>query len=169
MSTLKKSTTTKKTTAKTAKKTTKAVKKTTATKKTTKAVERQYINEILSTLGIDRPYAGLIDQGDFGTVCTYIPLYEQEYKKLSKDLQSYVYVIAPKRYGILAFLPRTFEAVDGGKVVSVETTSNAEGKLLKVKYKTDQGGSFETEHELRREKLLNYAKNKKLPIDKKVK
>lgn len=163
--------TAKKTTTK--KKTTKIVKKTTNAKKTakgvTKAVERQYIDKILSTLSIDRPYAGLIDQGDFGTVGTYIPLYEQEYKKLPKDLQSYVYALAPKRYGIIAFLPRTFEAVDGGKVVSVETTSNAEGKLLKVKYKTDEGGTFETEHELRREKLLNYAKNKKLPIDKKVK
>ena len=98
MATLKKSTTTKKTTSKTAKKATKAVKK--ATKGVTKAVERQYIDKILTTLGIDRPYAGLIDQGDFGTVGTYIPLYEQEYKKLSKDLQSYVYIIAPKRYGI---------------------------------------------------------------------
>lgn len=131
-----------------------------------KIVDRQQIEEILAELNINsfsRPFAGLIDQGDFGTVATYIPLYAQEYKKLSPRLQSHVYLIAPGRYGLICFLPRIFEAPDGGKPISIEKQFNSWGKMIKLSYKTDKDGEFEICHTIRQDKLLAYAKKKKLP------
>lgn len=132
-----------------------------------KIVDRTHIEEILAELGLksfSRPYAGLIDQGDFGTVGTYIPLYANEYSRLSPALQSQVYLIGTGRYGLICFLPRQFETPDGGKTISVNTQYNSWGKLLKVTYKTDRDGEFETSHTIRQDKLLTYAKKKKLPI-----
>jgi hypothetical protein len=80
-----------------------------------------------------------------------------------------VYLIAPGQYGLICFLPRTFEAPDKGKATEVSTEHNAWGKMVKVSYKTDRGGEFETKHSIRQDKLLVYAKNKKLPIYNSVK
>lgn len=137
-----------------------------------KTVSKETIKEILHYLGLktfSRPFAGLIDQGDFGTVATYLPIFSQEYEKLPPYLQAQTYRIAPGRFGLICFLPRTFESPDGGKVTEVRVTYNAFSKMTKVAYKTDRDGEFETEHSLRRDKLLTYAKNKKLPILKSVK
>ncbi len=137
-----------------------------------KTVEHEHIKEILDALGLKsftRPFAGLIDPGDFGTVGTYLPIYPDEYKKLPPNLQRHVYLITTGRYGLICFLPRTFEAPDGGKVTEVSTVFNAWGKMIKVSYKTDKGGEFETEHTIRQDKLLVYAKNKKLPVKTSVK
>lgn len=136
-----------------------------------KTVSSEITNEILQTLGLTkfaRPYAAMIDPGDFGSVATYIPLFPEEYKKLPPNLQAHVYLVAPGQYGLIAFLPRTFEAPDGGKPTEVATTHNVWGKMIKVAYKTDKGGEFETEHSIRRDKLLLYAKKKKLPISNSV-
>ncbi len=132
-----------------------------------KIVAREHINEILNALGLksfSRPYAGLIDPGDFGTVATYLPLFPEEYRLLPPKLQQHVYLIGPGRYGLICFLPRIFETPDGGKVTEVSTLISAWGKMVKVSYKTDRGSDFETEHTIRQDKLLVYAKNKKLPI-----
>ena len=137
-----------------------------------KIVARQHIDEILNALGLksfSRPFAGLIDPGDFGTVATYLPLYPEEYKRLPPNLQQHVYLIAPGRYGLICFLHRIFEAPDGGKVTEIATVFNVWGKMVKVSYKTDRGSEFETEHTIRQDKLLTYAKNKKLPISTSVK
>ncbi|MGM0599899.1 MAG: hypothetical protein ACQETH_08810 [Candidatus Rifleibacteriota bacterium] len=137
-----------------------------------KTVSPEIIEKILETLGLkrfSRPYAALIDQGDFGSVATYIPLFPDEYKKLPPNLQAHVYLIGPGQYGLICFLPRTFEAPDKGKPTEVTTTHNAWGKMVRVAYKTDRGGEFETEHSIRRDKLLAYAKRKKLPITNSVK
>lgn len=137
-----------------------------------KTVAQEHIKEILDALGLksfSRPFAGLIDSGDFGTVGTYLPLFPDEYKKLPPNLQRHVYLIGPGRYGLICFLPRTFEAPDGGKVTEAGTVFNAWGKILKVWYKTDLGAEFTTEHSIRQDKLLNYAKNKKLPVSTSVK
>mgnify|MGYP000848869778 CR=1 FL=1 len=137
-----------------------------------KTVAREHINEILSALGLksfSRPFAGLIDPGDFGTVATYLPLYPDEYKRLPPKLQQHVYLIAPGLYGLICFLPRIFEAPDGGKVTEVATVYNSWGKMIKVSYKTDRGEEFETQHTIRQDKLLAYAKNKKLPVSTSVK
>ena len=137
-----------------------------------KTVSTEIIEEILQKLGLkkfSRPYAAMIDPGDFGSVATYIPLFPDEYKKLTPNLQAHVYLVAPGQYGLIAFLPRTFEAPDGGKTIEVSTTHNVWGKMIRVAYKTDRGGEFETEHSIRRDKLLLYAKKKKLPISNSVK
>lgn len=137
-----------------------------------KIVPQETIKEILEAIGLKsfaRPFAGLIDPGDFGTVATYIPLYSDEYKKLPPHLQAHTYRIAPGRLGIICFLPRTFDAPDGGKATEVRVTHNDYGKIIKVAYTTDRGGEFVTEHTIRHDKLFTYAKNKKLPIIKSVK
>jgi hypothetical protein len=97
-----------------------------------KIVPSEIIEEIKNTLGLTRfcrPYAALIDPGDFGTVATYLPLFPAEYKKLPPNLQAHVYLIAPGQYGLISLLPRTFESPDGGKVTDVTTESNAWGNL----------------------------------------
>lgn len=131
-----------------------------------KIVERKYIEEILEALGLEafvRPYAGLIDPGDFGAVATYIPLYPEEYKQLPPQLQRHVYLIAENRYGLICFLPRLFDTPDRGKVTGVTRVFNHWHKLLKVVYYTDKGGEFETVHTIRQDKLLAQVKRKKLP------
>ncbi len=137
-----------------------------------KIVTTEIREEILQTLGLkkfSRPFAALIDSGDFGTVATYIPLFPGEYKTLPPNLQAHVYLIAPGQYGLISFLPRTFECPDGGKVTEVSTVHNVWGKMEKVSYKTDRGGEFITEHSIRQDKLLLYSKKKKLPIYNSVK
>jgi len=132
-----------------------------------KIVLAEIVEEIRETLGLKafaRPYAALIDPGDFGTVATYLPIFPDEYNKLPPNLQAQIYLIGEKRYGLISFLPRTFEAPDKGKVVEVTKFINAWEKVMKVVYKTDIGGEFETEHDIRREKLYKYVKNKKIKV-----
>ena len=174
-------TTTKKSVKKTTKKT--AAKKTTAkktsskssTKKTTLKVDKptvkivtpELIGQILDALGLksfSRPFAGLIDQGDFGTVGTYIPLYKGELEKLPKSLRENAYEIAEGRYGLICHLPRTFDSPDGGKVVSMKQITDKKGKTLRAEYTTDLGNTMTATHELRLLKLFTYVKNKKLPV-----
>ncbi len=174
------------TTTKTVKKTTKksAAKKSTAkktssksssTKKSTLKVEKpavkivtpELIGQILDALGLksfSRPFAGLIDQGDFGTVGTYIPLYQGELEKLPKSLRENAYEIAEGRYGLICHLPRTFDSPDGGKVISMKQITDKKGKTLKAEYTTDLGNTMVATHELRLLKLFTYVKNKKLPV-----
>ncbi len=167
----------------TAKKT--VVKKTTAKKATTKKttakksssikvvkpsviiVTPELIGQILDALGLksfSRPFAGLIDQGDFGTVGTYIPLYKGELEKLPKKLQENAYEIAEGRYGLICHLPRTFDSPDGGKVVSMKEIKDKKGNILRAEYTTDLGNTMVATHELRLMKLYTYVKNKKLPV-----
>ena len=137
-----------------------------------KIVSKEILEEIRETLGLSyfaRPFSGIIDPGDFGTVATYLPIFSDEYQKLPPRLQAHTYLVGEKRYGLISFLPRTFEAPDKGKVISVTKQINAWEKIIKVSYKTDIGGEFETEHDIRREKLYKYAKNKKLHINVSVK
>ncbi len=130
-------------------------------------VTPELINEILLALGLktfSRPFAGLIDQGDFGTVGTYIPLYQGEVEKLPKNLKVYAYKIASDRYGLICHLPRTFDSPDGGKVVSIKEIQDKKGNIIKAEYTTDSGNTMVATHELRLMKLLTYVKNKKLPF-----
>ena len=102
-----------------------------------KIIPTEIVSEILQILGLKRfarPYAAMIDPGDFGTVSTYIPLFPQEYKQLPPNLQAHVYVVAPGQYGLISLLPRTFEAPDGGKATEVFTVHNVWGKMVKVSY-----------------------------------
>ncbi len=169
--------TTKKTTAKksTTKKTTKSAVKKTVAKKTSSKLLKPVVNivtvdtiaKILDGLGLksfSRPFAGLIDQGDFGTVATYIPLYAGEIDKLSKSLKENAYEIAEGRYGLICHLPRTFDSPDGGKVVAMKEFRDKKDNLVKAEYTTDQGNTMVATHELRLMKLQTYVKNKKLPI-----
>lgn len=166
----KKASTAKKATAKktTAKKT--VAKKSVAAKNikdVVKLVTPEEITKICQALGLksfSRPFAGLIDQGDFGTVATYIPLYAGELDKLPKDLKEDAYEIAEGRFGLICRLPRTFESPDGGKVVSMVEYHDKKGKVLKADYTTDAGNTMTATHELRLAKLFTYVKNKKLPV-----
>ena len=159
----------------------KAATKKTATKKSTakkssgiknikldvKIVTPELISRILDALGLksfSRPFAGLIDQGDFGTVGTYIPLYQGELEKLPKELKDNAYEIAEGRYGLICHLPRTFDSTDGGKVVSMKEIKDKKGKVIRAEYTTDLGNTMVATHELRLMKLYTYVKNKKLPV-----
>ena len=159
-----KKTTSKKTTAKKA-----SSKKSSALKSVKdnlKIVTPELIGKISEALGLksfSRPFAGLIDQGDFGTVATYIPLYEGEFEKLPKELKEYAYEIAQGRYGLICHLPRTFDSPDGGKVVSIKEIQDKKGNSLRAEYTTDAGNTMTATHELRLMKLFTYVKNKKLP------
>ena len=132
-----------------------------------KIVTPELIGQILDALGLksfSRPFAGLIDQGDFGTVGTYIPLYQGEIEKLPKNLRENAYEIAEGRYGLICHLPRTFDSPDGGKVVSMKEIKDKKGKVLRAEYTTDLGNTMVATHELRLMKLYTYVKNKKLPV-----
>ena len=127
-----------------------------------KIVTPELIAQILDALGLksfSRPFAGLIDQGDFGTVGTYIPLYQGELEKLPKNLKENAYEIAEGSH-----LPRTFDSPDGGKVVSMKEIQDKKGKTLRAEYTTDLGNTMTATHELRLMKLFTYVKNKKLPV-----
>ncbi len=170
------------TTEKSVKKTTKksttkkaATKKTSTSKKASLKIEKpavkiatpELISEILDALGLksfSRPFAGLIDQGDFGTVGTYIPLYKGELEKLPKELRENAYEIAEGRYGLICHLPRTFDSPDGGKVISMKQITDKKGNTLRAEYTTDLGNTMVATHELRLLKLFTYVKNKKLPV-----
>lgn len=161
----KKATTTKKTT--TAKKTTRKSSATQVVKPDVKLVTPQIISDICHSLGLksfSRPFAGLIDQGDFGTVATYIPLYAGELEKLPKELKENAYEIAAGRYGLICHLPRTFDSPDGGKVVSLVEYVDKKGNVVSADYTTDAGNTMTATHELRLMKLTTYVKNKKLPV-----
>lgn len=132
-----------------------------------KIVTPELISKILDALGLksfSRPFAGLIDQGDFGTVGTYIPLYQGELEKLPKNLKENAYEIAEGRYGLICHLPRTFDSPDGGKVVSMKEIKDKKGNVLRAEYTTDLGNTMVATHELRLMKLFTYVKNKKLPV-----
>ncbi len=167
---VKKTSTTKKSTAKKTTVTKTVAKKSTASKAVKPAVKLvtpEEIKKICQALGLksfSRPFAGLIDQGDFGTVATYIPLYAGELDKLPKDLKEDAYEIAEGRFGLICRLPRTFEAPDGGKVVSMVEYHDKKGNVIKADYTTDAGNTMTASHELRLAKLFTYVKNKKLPI-----
>lgn len=161
--TTKKASTTKKTATRktTAKKSTKVV------KPAVQLVTPEVITKICEALGLksfSRPFAGLIDQGDFGTVATYIPLYAGELDKLPKDLKENAYEIAKGRFGLICHLPRTFDSPDGGKVVSMVEYTDKSGNVVKADYTTDEGNTMTATHELRLMKLTTYVKNKKLPV-----
>lgn len=176
--TVKKTTTKKATTAKSSTKKTsskKTVAKSSAKKKSSLKVEKpevkivtpELISKILDALGLksfSRPFAGLIDQGDFGTVGTYIPLYQGELEKLPKNLKENAYEIAEGRYGLICHLPRTFDSPDGGKVISMKEIKDKKGNVLRAEYTTDMGNTMVATHELRLMKLFTYVKNKKLPV-----
>lgn len=160
-----KKTTTKKTAAKKTAAKKSAVAK--AVKPAVKLVTPEEITKICQALGLksfSRPFAGLIDQGDFGTVATYIPLYAGELDKLPKDLKEDAYEIAEGRFGLICRLPRTFEAPDGGKVVAMVEYHDKKGNVVKADYTTDAGNTMTASHELRLAKLFTYVKNKKLPV-----
>lgn len=165
----KKTATRKATVSKTAKKSSAMV----VVKPEVKIVTPETISEICISLGLksfSRPFAGLIDQGDFGTVATYIPLYEGELEKLPKKLKENVYEIAKGRYGLICHLPRTFDSPDGGKVISMVEYVDKTGYPVYAEYTTDEGNTMTATHELRLMKLTTYVKNKKLPVEvKKVK
>ncbi len=132
-----------------------------------KIVTPELISQILDALGLksfSRPFAGLIDQGDFGTVGTYIPLYEGELEKLPTKLKENAYEIAKGRYGLICHLPRTFDSPDGGKVISMKEIKDKKGNIIEAEYTTDQGNTMVATHELRLMKLFTYVKNKKLPV-----
>ena len=166
--TTKKSVTKKTTTKKTSTKTSTSKKASLKIEKpAVKIVTPELISKILDALGLksfSRPFAGLIDQGDFGTVGTYIPLYEGELEKLPKSLRENAYQIAEGRYGLICHLPRTFDSPDGGKVVSMKQITDKKGKTIRAEYTTDLGNTMVATHELRLLKLFTYVKNKKLPV-----
>ena len=151
-----------------------AAKKTTAKKAALKVfkpnvkiVTPELTSQILDALGLksfSRPFAGLIDQGDFGTVATYIPLFAGELDKLPKKLKENAYEIAKGRYGLICHLPRTFDSPDGGKVVSIKQICDKSGNITRAEYTTDAGNTMTATHELRLMKLFTYVKNKKLPV-----
>jgi hypothetical protein len=167
--TAKKATVKKKTTTKKSSTSKTSAKKTSikVVKPSVKIVTPELIGKILDALGLksfSRPFAGLIDQGDFGTVGTYIPLYQGELEKLPKELRENAYEIAEGRYGLICHLPRTFDSPDGGKVVSMKEIKDKKGNTLRAEYTTDLGNTMVATHELRLMKLFTYVKNKKLPV-----
>ena len=107
----------------------------------------------------------MIDSGDFGTVFTYIPLFPGEYERLPLHLRRHAYCIDKGRYGLISFLPRSFELPRDGKVISISTVYNEMGNLKSLTYKTDLDETvYPVENTIRQEKLLVYAKKKKLPV-----
>ncbi len=132
------------------------------------AIPQEVLERIREKLGLEsfsRPFAVLIDPGDFGSVFTYLPLFREEFKKLPPDLQKYVYAIEKGRYGLVSFIPKSFEPFRGGNVTSIQTVINDSGAVAEMKYATDEGGDqlFEVKNHHRRDKLMELAKKKKIP------
>ncbi|MBF0499838.1 MAG: hypothetical protein HQM09_06885 [Candidatus Riflebacteria bacterium] len=132
------------------------------------SVSMDIMEKIRSALGLEgfnRPHAILADAGDFGTVFTYMPLLPAEFRKLPADLQRHVYLIGKERYGLVGHVPKSFELSDKIPIVSITAVYGDGGTLLELGYRTDEKGPlYQVKHGLRREKLLELAKKKKIPI-----
>jgi hypothetical protein len=125
------------------------------------------ISRVLGLENLNRPHAAFIDPGDFGTIFSYIPIFKNEFKKLPIELQKHVYVIDKGRYGLAAFVPKTFFFAGDGEVVNVTEVYNLYGNLKELSYQvSDQTQVFHIEHPLRRELLQTLAKKKKIPVKK---
>ncbi|RCK78331.1 MAG: hypothetical protein OZSIB_1573 [Candidatus Ozemobacter sibiricus] len=124
------------------------------------------IRQALKLPSFSRPYAVLLDSGDLGTVFTYIPLLAGEYEKLPPELKKAAYCLDKGRYGLIGYLPKTFETPRDGNVAAVSVTYNEFGSIIDLSYTLDTAPEtvYHVEHPLRREKLLQYAKKKKLPL-----
>lgn len=131
-------------------------------------VNPQIVEEIRTSLDLpnfSRPYAVLLDGGDLGTVFTYLPLMAGEYEKLPVEQRKYAYCVDKGRYGLLGYLPKAFEPAREGKVVGVSVTYNEFGNVVDLSYTLDTfQTTFWVEHPLRRDKLLEHAKKKKIPV-----
>jgi hypothetical protein len=136
------------------------------------AISLDTLEEIRTALGLpsfSRPWAVVIDPGDFGTVFTYLPLASDEYQRLPPALQKHAYRIDAGRFGLVGFVPKVFEIPREGLLTGISVTYNPYGKIVRLGYITDQGSQeFRVEHPLRQEMLLAYAKKKKLPQKMKV-
>lgn len=125
----------------------------------------EQIRDALSLKDFARPWAVQLDDGDLGTVFTYIPLFSNEFKVLSPALQSHVYLIAKGRYGLVGHIPKSFEAVEEGDITSVTVVYNLYHTIVEMSYQLDgHQQPFRVYHTIRRDKLLEYAKKKKIPV-----
>ena len=133
-----------------------------------KPVPVEIVDQIRQKLGLEkfnRPHAILADAGDFGTVFTYLPLLPEEFKVLPMELQRHVYVIGRNRYGLVGYVPKNFELPDKVPVFAVHAVYNAMGALLELGYQVEEKGTVhQVRHSVRRDKLLELAKKKKIPI-----
>ncbi|OIP28938.1 hypothetical protein AUK22_03615 [bacterium CG2_30_54_10] len=136
-------------------------------------VNPQIVENICMSLklkSLSRPYAVLLDEGDLGTVFTYLPLMDGEYEKLPLELRKYAYLLRKGKYCLIGYQPKIFEGARDGKVTSVSVTYNELSNIVALSYTLDTGEtSFFVEHPLRRDKLLALAKKKKLPVKSMVK
>jgi len=132
------------------------------------AVPLDILERITKSLGMEslnRPHAVLVDPGDFGTVFTYLPLLAEEYQKLPPDLQKYVYVVSRNRYGLVGFVPKNFELPGKIPVVSITAVYGPGGGLAEMTYLAEGEAHHRPVcHSIRREKLLELAKKKKIPV-----
>ncbi len=123
------------------------------------------IREALSLKDFARPWAVQLDDGDLGTVFTYIPLQPEEFKTLAPALQSYVYLIAKGRYGLVGHIPKSFEALEEGDITGVTVVYNLYHTIVEMSYMLDgHAHPFKVQHSMRRDKLLEYAKKKKISV-----
>lgn len=135
---------------------------------TIKPVPTETLEEIRTTLGLEsfaRPWAVMIDTGDFGTVFSYLPLSAEEYGNLPPKLQSHAYRIDKGRYGLVGFVPKGFQIPREGRVTSVSAEYSETGRILKLSYTIDTTDRvFCVENSVRRETLMEHSKKKKIPI-----
>ncbi|OQA10158.1 MAG: hypothetical protein BWY66_00256 [bacterium ADurb.Bin374] len=125
----------------------------------------EQIREALSLKEFARPWAVQLDDGDLGTVFTYIPLSPEEFKTLGPTLQSYVYVIGKGRYGLVGHVPKSFDAAEEGDITGVTVVYNLYHTIVEMSYMLDgHQQPFRVYHTMRRDKLLEYAKKKKIPV-----
>lgn len=125
----------------------------------------EQIREALSLKEFARPWAVLLDEGDLGTVFTYIPLLPDEFKALGPKLQSHVYLIAKGRYGLVGHIPKSFDPTEEGDIIGVSVVYNMYHTIVEMTYTLDgHARPFSVRHPMRREKLLEYAKKKKIPV-----
>lgn len=127
--------------------------------------EFDQIREALSLKEFGRPWAVQLDDGDLGTVFTYIPLRPEEFKALGPTLQSHVYLIAKGRYGLVGHIPKSFEAPEEGVITGVTVVYNLYHTIVEMSYMLEgHQQPFRVYHSIRRDKLLEYAKKKKIPV-----
>lgn len=132
-------------------------------------LSNETLDKIRGALKIEyfsRPHAVLVDQGDFGTVFTYIPLFPKEYLLLPIELQRYVYCVAKGRYGLVAFVPKSFEFRGDGEMTGVSEVYDDFGNLREMSYTIDDQEPRKLENSVRREQLQVFAKKKKIPVKK---
>ncbi|MBF0410478.1 MAG: hypothetical protein HQM10_24245 [Candidatus Riflebacteria bacterium] len=128
----------------------------------------EILETIRKSLGLEvfnRPHGLLADPGDWGTVMTYIPLSATEFKKLGPELQRYVYLVGKGKYGLPGYVPKKFDLPPKVSLFSVSTVYDDFGRLLQVSYKTEEDGPEQFVNDShRRDKLLETAKKKKIPV-----